>query len=291
MPDFLEVTCGSSRMVLAPSLGGGIAALDYCGKPVLRPWSASSDSGLFALALNMLVPFSNRIAGGGFNWNSKYYSVDPNFEAEPFPIHGDGFQRCWQASELAPSCIKLSLEDGLIGPWRYRADNTFQLSDHSLIMTLKIMNLANEELPFGFGFHPWFPRNSETRLSFHASGIWLEDEDYLPTQHIALPDSSSWSFSRTRALPPGWINNAYTDWMGNAEIAQGNEFVSLKVSASKNLDCAIVHSVDEGCDFFCFEPVSHAVDAVNQPGAPGMMALNTGETIECWMKLDWIENA
>ena len=41
-----------------------------------------------------LVPFSNRIADGRFEWDGEQIEIDPNFAPEPHAIHGVG----WPAS-------------------------------------------------------------------------------------------------------------------------------------------------------------------------------------------------
>lgn len=56
-----------AALELVPEMGGGIARLDVAREdgamlPVLRPWSGNPKDGPFALACNILVPFSNRIS-------------------------------------------------------------------------------------------------------------------------------------------------------------------------------------------------------------------------------------
>ena len=88
------ITADAAQLILAPELGGGIARLDVDNKPVLRPWSGDRVNP-FSLASNVLIPFSNRISGGGFVWNGVNYPLEPNLDNEAFPMHGDGFQKVW----------------------------------------------------------------------------------------------------------------------------------------------------------------------------------------------------
>jgi aldose 1-epimerase len=55
------------------------------------------------------------------------------------------------------------------------------------------------------------------------------------------------------------------------------EHEALAIAAAAPLGTAIVYSPGAAADFFCFEPVSHAVDAFNRPGNGGLL-LGPGET-------------
>ncbi|MCY6381761.1 aldose 1-epimerase [Hoeflea prorocentri] len=286
MQDTIEIVAGAARLVVSPDMGGGIARLDYRERPVLRSW-ASDETNPFSLASNILVPFSNRISGGGFNWNGNFHVVEPNLTGEAFPIHGDGFQKPWTVRSTGADALKMELSNGNIGPYRYAAAQTFRLSPSGLAVDLEVTNKADETLPFGCGFHPWFPRSDATRLSFAAAGVWLEDARYLPDRHLDIDDNPDWDFSQPRLLPASWINNGFTGWDGKARIDQGQDAVSLTIRASQNLGTAIVFSPDGQSGFFCFEPVSHPVDAFNLPGNPGLKSLTPGESLRASMELSW----
>ena len=138
-------TADAAKLILAPELGGGIARLDVDNKPVLRPWSGDKHN-LFSLAHNVLVPFSNRISCGGFNWNGVNYSLEPNLDDEIFPIHGDAFQKVWDIAD-SDNGISMTLSNGSFGPWRYSAEQLFELTPNSLKITLIVKN--NSELIYG----------------------------------------------------------------------------------------------------------------------------------------------
>jgi len=288
----IKLSNGFAALELVPEMGGGIARLDVAGEdgamlPVLRPWSGNPKDGPFALACNILVPFSNRISDGGFTYQGKHYSILPNLDGEKFPIHGDGFQISWNVKRHDENQIELHCETGEIGPYRYIAKLQYTLSKTSLLMELEVKNTSGRKLPFGAGFHPWFPRNKRTRLQFEASAVWLEDEKHLPTKKVELAERPEWDFSTGNRLPANWINNCFTNWTGSAAIKQGENAKSVIVTASKNLNSAIVFSPDENADFFCFEPVSHPVNAHNLKGHPSLVGLNNNESLKCWMEMKW----
>lgn len=285
MVDLTILGAGSAKLALAPSIGGGIARLDVDGRPVLRPWAGDADTP-FSLASNILVPFSNRISGGGFDWDGIRHNLAPNLTGEACPIHGDGFQRPWVA-EKSGNSARLTLEYGSFGPWHYHAVQDFVLTAKAMTVTLSVTNTGPDPLPFGCGFHPWFPRSAKTRLGFNAETVWLEDAAYLPTKQLSLSSAPNWDFARPRALPDTWINNGYTGWHGPAHIQQGHDAMSCTLTATNTLSTALVFSPAAGAEFFCFEPVSHPVDAFHLPGHPGLQTLHNGDTMRAAMTLDW----
>lgn len=285
MVDLTNLSAGRARLDLAPALGGGIARLDVDDLPVLRPWNGDAETP-FALASNVLVPFSNRISGGGFDWEGRHYPLTPNLPGEPCPIHGDGFQKVWQAEHFDDTA-RLTLEDGCFGPWRYNAMQDFTLTDTGLDICLTITNTGPDPLPFGCGFHPWFPRDGATRLSFKADSVWMENAAHLPIEKLDLTAAPNWDFASARPLQDSWINNGYCGWTGTARIEQGDNAVSCNVVASENLNTALVFSPGAGSDFFCLEPASHPVDAFHLPGQPGLQMLRPGDQMQADMTLNW----
>ena len=284
MVELRVIKSGRAELMLAPSLGGGIARLDVNGKPVLRPWGGNKMD-LFSLSSNVLVPFSNRISNGGFTWNGIHHSVRPNLNNEALPIHGDGFTRAWVfSSESKP---KMTLSHGSIGPWIYNAEQEFDLSPEHLKIALYITNKGTQSLPFGCGFHPWFPRTSRTRLTFEANRVWLENSQHLPSKELLLIDNPSWQFEKLRPLPDTWINNCYVSWTGTAKIEQGADATPCVINASSNLSNAIVFSPNASSNFFCFEPVSHPVDAFNLPGQPCLKELPVNGTLKASITFSW----
>jgi aldose 1-epimerase len=101
---------------------------------------------------------------------------------------------------------------------------------------------------------------------------------------MPLPDG--WDWSRPAPLPDTWINAAFSGWDGTAEIRQGEEAVSVRMSAP-GLSTLLVYSPDAAAPFACLEPVSHAVDAHNRPGQPGLVRLDPGGRLQATMRLAW----
>lgn len=285
MTELITLQDARHRLTLVPQIGGAIAGAEALtpqrAVPILRP---RCGDGPFDQGCNVLVPFSNRISGGGFTFGGRFHALAPNLQGEPYPIHGDGFQAVWQVVAQTSGAVELT-HRGRFGPFDYLARLRYALEE-GIRATLSVTNLG-PALPLGGGFHPWFPREASTRLAFAASGVWSEGPDHLPRAHLPLSSVPDWDFRKPRALPAPLINAAFTGWHGPARIDQPDAGLVVTVDGSPNLSTALVYSPGDHADFFCFEPVSHAVDAHNQPGQPGLAVLQPGETMVMAMRIGW----
>ncbi|CDX21681.1 Aldose 1-epimerase [Mesorhizobium sp. ORS 3324] len=280
----VELNDGQSRLVLAPRKGAAIARYDALAigsapVPLLKPGDGTGSSGC-----QLLVPWSNRISGGGFTFDGRFHAVEPNVPGEAFPIHGDGFQRPWRLAYHTDTEAELVLEDGAIGPYRYAATVTYSLQDGALDAQLTVENRAGMRLPYGLGFHPWFPRGDTTLLKAKAKRVWLEDERHLPVGVSLVSEHPGWDFERPIPLPLDWVNNAFDGWDRRASITQLEDGIRITLSASPELPVYILYSPSPDAGFFCLEPVSHTVDAHH---GEGLVPLDNGEAMSATMRLDW----
>lgn len=149
------------RLGLVPSLGGGVAAwqLEREHGAVLdlwRPWDGSNPD-LYSLASFAMLPWSNRISGGGFEHRGQFHAMAPNRLGEPYPIHGDGWLQPWAVTQPDQDTLVMALESHCFGgnPYDYRSTQTFQLVDGGLNQSVSVTHLGQSPLPYGLGLHPW----------------------------------------------------------------------------------------------------------------------------------------
>ncbi|MBV8795864.1 MAG: aldose 1-epimerase [Hyphomicrobiales bacterium] len=271
-PNVLTLFDGVAEAIVVPELGAGLASYDLVEAdnrtPLFRPRRDLRGAEPFDLANNLLLPWSNRISQGGFRFGGRFHPIAPNLSGEAYPIHGNGFSSAWSVESTEPAGAELSLISHGPGPFRYRARASYGLQAGALTMRITIVNLAIEPLPFGLGFHPWIVRTADTQLSAKAKWVVLETSNHLPSNKAPVSSYPQWDFRERRELPTGWINNAFLAWDGQAEIAWRDRKLALEVEADPPLAIYIVYSPSAEADFFCFEPVTHPVDAHNLSGGP-----------------------
>ncbi|UTG94956.1 aldose 1-epimerase (plasmid) [Sinorhizobium meliloti] len=282
----IELSNGEARLIARPDLGAGLTAFDVLHDGV---WQAifrrvdPSTAHPFALSNILLVPFSGRVSGGGFTFDGTFHALPRNVETELYPIHGNGFSVAWDVASLSADLLTLTLSAEGPGPFRYDATMSYRLQGAGLVMELSLVNRARIRLPYGAGFHPWFVREQDTTLHAPARGVWLEQSDHLPKAHDAIAAHADLDFNRPKPLPARWINNWFDGWDGRGRASTGqvggSRWTWMRARGSANTSSSRPRLA---ADFFCFEPVTHPVDAFNLPGkaeAHGLKILEPDESL------------
>ena len=274
--NLLTLEDGLTRLTLAPHIGASIASWQVTAsdQPLLRPSDARALSSGSAnqLACYPLVPWSNRIGGGGFAGPDHWFALQPNNPAVPLPIHGSAWQQAWNVVEHSAQYACLQLDSHL--PFAYRARLCYTLQQGQLSIELSVTHQDERAAWHGLGLHPYLPRTANTRLQANTSKVWLCDVLGLPTEPTPLP--IDWDFNQLNALPQTRLDNCFTDWDGHALISQPDLGYALQCRATNSPYCLVYCPPDE--DFFCFEPVSHPVNAHHLPGRPGLQLLHKGQS-------------
>jgi aldose 1-epimerase len=274
-----------TRLTLAPQLGGSIVnwTLRNSGHALLRhsDQQALQASSPRRLACYPLVPWPTRIGQGGFSSPDGWFDLPANSATDPLPIHGSAWQQPWRVIEQSASEICLQLDSHL--PFAYRAQQRFRLHDGCLQMHLQVTHLDARAAWHGLGWHPYFPRTAHTRLRAAAQQFWQCDQSRLSSQLAPLP--SGWNFTESQTLPSEQIDHAFTGWDGSCQIIQEDADYQLQCN-SQGADYFILFTPSEQ-NFFCFEPVSHPVNAHHLPEQPGLRLLRQGQTCQLSFSLQY----
>lgn len=264
------------RLSLAPAVGGVVTAFSSRDGGVELQWMRETSvealrrEGAIQAACYPLVPFSNRIAQGCFSFEGHDVALPPDPLLPPHAIHGHGWRAAWDTAERSEASILLKYRHGPGNwPWDYEATQRFTLEDSGLRVEMTLSNLSDTTMPAGFGLHPHFPVTEEVQVKAKVTKAHLGDETLLPVaksrDHGAIAPLQAGD-----SLPRG-LDLCFEGWDGSAEIRWPEQGRGLRIVADGPLRHLVVFS-PPGEDYFCVEPVSHCVNAVN------LNPLDWGET-------------
>lgn len=287
--DDLAMFAGDLRLIVAPRVGGSIARFDRIAdgavEPVLRGADGAS-SGPLDCGCFPLVPFSNRIRGGGFSFRGREVRLPANMDGDPSPIHGFGWQVPWQVEAADDRAATLRHHHaGGDWPWPYEARQVFALDQDGLTARIECRNLADAPMPCGLGFHPYFPCATGPLLNTQVSHVWTIDADVLPVERIAT--KGRYALDGLPACGRD-LDNGYEGWGGVALIRYPDRGFDVRMSSADATKFQLYSPAD--ASLFVAEPVSHRNDALSEPeedwAEAGMRVLAPGETMTLTMRID-----
>ncbi len=291
MPDWLSLESDRLRLRVSPRGGAIVDGHTHDGRPFLRPYQGKGAFDVAASACFPLVPIGNRVEGNAFSFDGRTFALVPN-ASDPLYIHGDGWLGTWQVETQRQDLVELVFDRpaGEGSPFAYSARQSFRLAGARLELAMSVINTGETALPFGLGFHPYFPHTPLTTLLAPASDWWSERGGHLPGERIALADDVD--FSTPRRLPQRWLNNGFEGWSGVARIVWPEQRLGLDIEATKALGRYMLFAPDNDRSFFCFEPMSHTPNALKHIDTDpmGLRILSSGENFDTGFAMtvfDW----
>lgn len=285
-----DLECGNLSALISTD-GGTVLGFWYrredgSRQPLLR--SSRTEAGPLESACFPLVPFGNRLRNNSFECVGKRFHLTPNVDFDPLYLHGDGWINPWTIVEQDRHRIVLRYRHGAnaSNPYDYEAEQVFALDNERLRLTLSVVNHGARVLPFGLGWHPYFPLTPQTTLMAPARRYWTEGPGHLPVEAAAIPGDLD--FSLPRRLPERWINNMFEDWSGNAQIHWPESGMSLEMTASAALRHAMIFrpATDPAADaWFCLEPMSHLADGHAMTDGGGLVQLEPQQSFSVALEL------
>lgn len=278
----IRLAHGALELLLAPDVGGSVAAFRTDGRNLLRP-APEACADVLSMAAFPLVPFAGRIRHGCFEFNGGRVRLPANFAPEPHAIHGHGWQRPWRVERVTATSATLFYEHAADAwPWPYTARQHFALDDLGLTLDLELVNIAPTPMPAGLGWHPYFPRR-DARLRADVSQCWPSGSETGIGAPVALTrdtDLRDWRDVATLSL-----DDTFCAGSGGAQLRWPDRHITLEAGDAGRF---LVVYVPEGRDFFCVEPISHVPGALHDPGraaATGLEVLRTGARLARQVRL------
>lgn len=212
----------------------------------------------------LMAPFANRIADGQFSFNEEIIQFPVNEQINHNALHG--LSRNVRGEVVAQSDVSLTclhpVRDAETG-YHYDLTQTITLTDSGVDFTLEVTHRGDKPRPYGFGFHPWFPRKPQTQLSFVAETFFHRNDRGLVTEPSAI--QGHWDFTTPVLLSElPWFDAHYSGWTDcKAELVQPEDELQMVLTASGALTNLHVY-VPDTRDIVCIEPVSHVPDVHNK---------------------------
>ncbi len=248
----------------------------------------------------ILFPFPNRIRNGAWQFEGKTYQFDKAPES-PTTIHGLLLNQPYQveshtADENGATLVcSLNAQDfpeiTRQYPFPFKIEITYTLKDAVLTMGVSIKNTGNQNMPMGFGIHPYFSVGLGTEADAAEAVITVPAAQYWELDEVLVPTGKQHNVSGTLDLRNGQpfaklkLDHVFTD----VQLVNG---VSRCVIENKETGYGMVMESDAqfrelvvytppGRDAICFEPYTCPTDAINLEarGIPaGVIVLAPDET-------------
>jgi aldose 1-epimerase len=248
----LVLNADDAQVSVLPASGGALGHWRLGNSDILRPRVAgSSDPTDFACFV--MVPFSNIISGSKLRFRNEVFPLPLNHPKEPLPIHGDGWLREWSVTRATKSAAELHYDhDGAQGfPFRYGVTQSICIDGTTLSLSLQLENTDTCVIPAGLGFHPYFLRSRNARLTVGHAGLWSEDK--------IQPDKR---FLQSDPLLDHAIDDCFAGWQRTACLTLPEHDRKILISASSSASALVVYA-PRAANFICIEPVTHVNDGIN----------------------------
>jgi len=262
---------GALEAGVAPAVGAGITHFFTRAEGrtfhLLRPAPETFDE-VRRSACFPLVPFSNRVRDGYFEFQRQRVQLSPNMPGQKHPMHGSGWRRAWTLTTHDDAHAELVLRHTASEwPWTFEARQRVELDEHGLTLTLSVRNLSDHPMPAGLGFHPYFLCDERTTLNADTRWVWLTDDELMPTQRQPV---SGRYLIHNRSMLEQALDNGYEGWSGHATIDWGPIGLRMSAPSTPFFQCFSPRPgaglyVPEGWGVFAAEPVTHANAALNRP--------------------------
>jgi aldose 1-epimerase len=290
----LELRHGARRVLLAPHVGGAIAAFYETRDDRVIHWLRPATGEMLAAhdALGMasfpLLPYCNRIRDARFDFDGERVDLSRDGNRFPHALHGNAWRRPWRVGDVTDASAMLHFHHTPSNaaahhwPFEFAAMQEISLDADALHVTMTLRNLSDRAMPFGIGHHPYFPRTANTFVHAHVDAMWHGTPDPLPIQVAHHPSVDALNAPSGMRAGEFDLDNHFVGWRRTATIAWPDERRSVTLSAGAPFDFMVIYAPSAFPSLLCVEPVSNIADWINLDGAhahKGGGVLAAGESV------------
>ncbi len=184
-------TENSNSFSVVPELGATLLHLCINGQTILDGFSTPEEVENDVFVKNrLLFPFPNRLRDGAYVVNNKTYQFPINCVTQN-ALHGCDFARTFSLRQIkvndfsgSISCLYYDFGTNTAYPFAHSFEVVYTLSNvGNFEVQLSFVNNSNEEIPAGFGWHPYFkiaPLIDNVKLHLPPSNQIEVDSRLLP---------------------------------------------------------------------------------------------------------------
>lgn len=258
--------------VILPEFGNNCVTFE-AGRPILEaaPLAKILEKPT-AWGIPLLFPFPNRIRDGVFRFKGREYRLD-------VLQHGFVRHRAWRLvatgadpEQGAWSRASLDAADHpteilATFPFPFRLEVTHRLQGDSLELVTDATNTGTEEMPCGFGIHPYFQSTEATTVLVPARRRW-EIADKLPTGRLVDLDART-DLKTPRPARELELDDVYTDVLPDADgtvryvLDDGPGGRTVIACDPLSLPDVVAFTPPRPRPAICIEPQSCPTDAFN----------------------------
>lgn len=259
---------------VSPENGNNLFCFQIGGKEIIY-YNENKKLNTYFSGNPVLYPFPNRLRNCRWEFNGKKYWQTKN--GIPVFLHSLVFDEKWDYREPVAGEDSVSLETYLNidenhpvypgFPFKHRLTVVYTLTCNKLMISYRVKNLDDRELPFGISFHTYFNKLSGDEgsfLSIPAKYMMEVTDDLLPTGKLLETAHTSYDLNSPVALGKLDLDDCFTGIDKAKEILIDYRTLGLKIS---------IHSTDDfthtqvytpkGQPFFCVETQTCSTDAPN----------------------------
>jgi len=230
----------------------------------------------------ILFPFPNRIRDGRFTFDGRQFQLPAT--NGPNAIHGFAMEASWDVVEHQASAheaflvgryqiSKHSPDKRALWPTDAVLQIRFALAGRRLSMSVTISNPTADDLPYGFGIHPYFrlpfsPGGdlAKTRVILPATKFWVL-KDFLPTGEIRpVDDRLDFRAGQPRAglkLDDVLTGVEFVENRGAARLADVAKGAEFHLTFDDGFRELVVYTPPNRPDVIAVEPYTQTTDAIN----------------------------
>jgi aldose 1-epimerase len=271
-----------TKLLEVLNVGATLNYLSLNGRGNIIDGYSSEELSSFAWSKSaILFPFPNRLRDGAYTFRGKNYQFPINDTNNHNALHGFVYAESfdWVDSEVTTDSCKLVFQYSYLGerndyPFPFALTITYELFDERLNALFEVRNVGDVELPFGFGWHPYFIFDddvSKIKMQLPEVDKILVDQRQLPTgQKAAYTD-----YEETRYIADERFDTGFHVKHENySVILETSDQMQLEVQASNQPYLQVFTPEDRRR--IAIEPMSSGIDVFNSK--EGLQILPVGDS-------------